>query len=186
MKGLMGALLCVLAVALTASAVPLSPLTSDTDLNAATVTVDWTEYFADQEGWYGVAYTATQNSADTIEVFCDLAASAETRTRTRIYFVDTDGTSALLKLLVCTDASRDSLGTALTEFKLNEFNSGTISSAFYLNPTGANGTAIYAVSIPQSVWFTLPDFGFNSDYGIYLVAADTTQYVVEHFWSEAE
>ncbi len=150
------------------------------------VTEDWSEYFANVEGLYGVSAVITQNGADTVEVFCDLADGAETYTRTRVYFVDTDGTSGLLKLLVSTDATRDSLGTGLTEFKLNEFNAGTISSAFYTGVTGTNGTVIYEVSIPQSTWFELPDFGFNADYRIGLVCADTTTINIEHFWTEVE
>jgi len=158
----------------------------DGDLHYPTVTEDWTEYYAGNEGWFGVSSTGNQVTADTLEFFCDLPASAETRGIGRIWFYDTDGTSGLLKLLISTDATRDSLGTGLTEYKVYEFNGGTISSAWYTGVTGTNGTVIYSTQIPQSTWFDIPEFGFNADYRIGLVCADTTTVNLEWRWSEEE
>lgn len=151
------------------------------------VTEDWTRYWSNAEGLYGVVYSGTISAADTAEIFCDIGVSHSYLRSARIRFLDTDGTAVPVALVIRTDATRDSIGTGLTEFLLDEASDGTITAAWYLSPAGTNGTLIARYLIPHNEWFVLPEWlAFEADYEIGIVLADTAYVNFEGIWTEAE
>ena len=170
-----------------ASAEPVQRLFVDSDLSGyPLVTEDWTHAWSHLEGLYGVVTSQTVSAADTFEIFCDNALQVYVP-RCRVRFLDTDGTAAPIALVVSASATRDSLGTGLTEFKLDEASGGTISAAWYTGVSGANGTIIARYLIPHNEWFVLPEWlGFNGDFMVGIVLADTAYVNFEAVWTEAE
>ena len=185
---LLTALLIALVLAVPATAETSQRLLIDPDVAGyPLVTIDAWDYFSHVEGLYGVGYSASIATADTAEFFCDNGVSQTFVPRCRVWFLDTDGTAAPVALIISTDATRDSIGTGLTEYKLDEGGGGTISSAWYLNPAGTNGTVIARYLLPHNTWFTLPEWlGFTSDYRIGIVLADTAYVNFEVVWTETE
>lgn len=184
MKGLIVALLLVCASAV--QAVPLSVPLTDPDTHSPTVTTDVWDYYSHVEGLYGVVTSSTVSAADTFEVFCDNGGQVYVPSM-RVRFLDTDGTAVPIALVVSASATRDSAGTGLTEFKLDEANGGTISAAWYTGVTGTNGTIIARYLIPHNEWFYLPEWlGFSGDFMVGIVLADTAYVNFEAIWTEEE
>ena len=189
MKGLIVALLLVCAFAV--QAVPLSPLTSDLDTHATTVTEDFPWYYSHFEGLYGVVYHAKVVAADTLEFTCVNGASVTNRLLScRIMFSDTLPTLTTtlpIEVLVYRTSTYTSDGTDLTEFRMDQAEAGTITSAWTVNPVNANGTLVAAYWVNSGEWFELPEYlEMTGTYIIGAVLAQKSYVSFEAIWTEEE
>lgn len=155
------------------------------------VTEDWTRYFSHMEGLYGVVYHAKVVTADSLEFVC-VSGSGVTNNllRCRIMFSDTLPTLTTtlpIEVLVYRTATYDSAGTGLTEFRLNQAESGTITSAWYVNPVDHNGTLTAAYWVNSGEWFELPEYLANTGtFAILAVLAQKSYVSFEALWTEVE
>lgn len=181
----------LLAFAFTASAVPLSDLVSDSDTHSATITEDFPWYYSHFEGLYGVVYHAKVVTADTLEMTCVNGASVTNRLLScRIMFSDTLPTLTTtlpIEVLVYRTSTYDSTGTALTEFRMDQAEAGTITSAWTVNPVNANGTLMAAYWVNSGEWFELPKYlEMTGTYIIGAVLAQKSYVSFEAIWTEEE
>lgn len=188
MKGLLALLLLTLAA--TVAAVPTTSL-MDPDLHNAAVTSSIWDFYSHYEGLYGVVYHAKVVTADTLEFVCVNGAGVTNRlVSCRLGLMDTLPaltTSVPIEVLIYRNSTYDSTGTALTEFRMDQAEAGTITSAWYVNPVDANGTLVAAYWAKSNEWFTLPTYLENTaTYMIGVVLAAKKYVSFEAIWTEEE
>jgi hypothetical protein len=156
-----------------------------------TVTEDWTTYWSHSEGLYAVNYHAKIVAADSLELLCVNGASVTNPlVHCRMMFSDTLPTLTTtlpIEVLLYRSSTYDSAGTGLTEWRLDQSASGTITSAWYVNPVDHNGTLAAAFYVNSGEWFELPeDLELTGTYIIMAVLSQKTYFSFEAIWAEDE
>jgi len=155
------------------------------------ITEDIWQYYSNYEGLYGVVYSVKDVTVDSLELcFVNGAGVTTNLLGLRVTACDTVPlltNSVPVEILLYRTSTYTSGGTALTEFKLDQANAGTITTATYINPTGVNGTLVASwLMAPNTTW-TMPTWFENTaTYTVMVVIAAKKYVTIEAIWTEEE